>query len=160
DLERAAVGLVLAGDHTEKGRLAGAVRADDADDAAGRQTEAQLLEEQPVAEALLHILGLDNVVAEARPGRDRDLDVALALLALLCEQGLVGGEARLALGLPRARRHAHPLELAGQRPLPRRLLLLFLLEALALLIEPRRVVALPRDAGAAIELEDPAGDVV
>ena len=29
-----------------------------------------------------------------------------------------------------------------------------------LLLEPRRVVALPRDAGAAVELEDPAGDVV
>ena len=33
-------------------------------------------------------------------------------------------------------------------------------EPLLLLIEPRRVVALPRDAGAAIELEDPPGHVV
>ena len=38
--------------------------------------------------------------------------------------------------------------------------LLLLREPLLLLLEPRRVVALPRDAGAAVELEDPAGDVV
>ena len=33
-------------------------------------------------------------------------------------------------------------------------------QAVLLLLEPRRVVAFPRDAAAAIELEDPAGDVV
>ena len=33
-------------------------------------------------------------------------------------------------------------------------------EALLLLLEPRRVVALERDAAAAVELEDPLGDVV
>ena len=41
DLDRAGVGLVLTGDHAEQRRLAGAVRADDADDAAGRQLEAR-----------------------------------------------------------------------------------------------------------------------
>ena len=41
-----------------------------------------------------------------------------------------------------------------------RLLLLFLREPLLLLLQPGRVVAFPRNAGAAIELEDPAGDVV
>ena len=41
-----------------------------------------------------------------------------------------------------------------------RLGLLFERQPLLLLIEPRRVVALPRDAGAAIELEDPPGHVV
>jgi hypothetical protein len=33
-------------------------------------------------------------------------------------------------------------------------------QARLLLLEPRRVVAFPRDAGAAVELQDPAGDVV
>src|SRR3546814_2133041 len=37
DPERALVGLLLAGDHAEQRRLAGAVRADPADDAARRQ---------------------------------------------------------------------------------------------------------------------------
>ena len=86
--------------------------------------------------------------------------VVLALLLLLGQQLLVGGEAGLGLGLPGARRGAHPLELARQRALAGRLGLLLALEPLLLLLEPGRVVALPRDAGAAVELEDPAGDVV
>ena len=106
------------------------------------------------------LLGLDDEVAEARPRRDRDLDRVLALLLLVGEHLVVRGEARLGLGLARARRRLDPLELARERALARRLGLLLLLEALALLLEPRGVVALPRDARAAIELEDPARDVV
>ena len=52
DAERAGVGLLLAGDHAEQRGLAGAVRADDADDAAGRQLEGQVVDQQLVAEAL------------------------------------------------------------------------------------------------------------
>src|SRR5690606_7401506 len=63
-------------------------------------------------------------------------------------------------GLAGARAHVDPFELARERATPLALGLLFLLEALALLIEPGGVVALPRDALAAIELEDPSGDVV
>src|SRR5690348_8941574 len=49
DAEFAAIGRVLAGDHAEQRRLAGAVRADDADDAAWRQLERQLIDQQVVA---------------------------------------------------------------------------------------------------------------
>ena len=55
---------------------------------------------------------------------------------------------------------AHPLELARERALARRLLLLLVREPRLLLLEPAGVVALVRDAAAAVELEDPAGDVV
>src|SRR5437867_3985752 len=67
---------------------------------------------------------------------------------------------RLALRLPGARRHAHPLELARERAPARRGLLLLLPEAALLLLEPGGVVTLPRDAEAAVELQDPARDVV
>src|SRR5260370_32150829 len=43
DAEGADIGLLLPGDHAEKRRLAGAVRPDDPDDAAGRQAEAEIL---------------------------------------------------------------------------------------------------------------------
>ena len=69
-------------------------------------------------------------------------------------------QARLALRLPRARRHAHPFELALPACAGGRGFLLLLRQPLLLLLEPGGVVALPRNAGAAIELEDPAGDVV
>src|SRR3954449_9941730 len=54
----------------------------------------------------------------------------------------------------------HPLELALQRPLARRRLLLLDREPRLLLFQPAGVVALVRDAAPAVELEDPAGDVV
>jgi hypothetical protein len=66
-LDRAGVGLLLAGDHAEQRGLAGAVRADDADDAAGRQLERQVLDQQPVAEALVQALGLDDVSPRRGP---------------------------------------------------------------------------------------------
>jgi hypothetical protein len=61
DLDRAGVGLFLAGDHAEQRGLAGAVGADDADDAAGRQLEIQILDQQPVAIALGQAFGFDHV---------------------------------------------------------------------------------------------------
>src|SRR6266545_2982635 len=158
--ERALVGLLLSRDHAEERGLARAVGADDADDAAARQAEAQVLDQEPVAVPLEEVLGLHDHVAQARPRRDDDLRRAVALLASLGQQRLVGLEPRLGLGLARAGGHAHPLELVLERALARRLLLLLLGQALLLLIEPRGVVALPRDARAAVELEDPPGDVV
>ena len=70
DLDRTFVGLLLAGDHAEERGLAGAVRADDADDAARRQLEGQAVDEELVAEGLLEIVELDDVVAQALGDRE------------------------------------------------------------------------------------------
>ena len=78
----------------------------------------------------------------------------------LGHQLVVGGDARLALALAGSRRHADPLELTLERGLARPVGLLLGGQARLLLFEPRGVVALPGDAGAAVELEDPSGDVV
>src|SRR4029079_5317622 len=69
-------------------------------------------------------------------------------------------DARLSLGLTRARRHSYPLELALQGAAPGLVDLFLLREALLLLLEPARVVAFPRDARAAVELDDPTRNVV
>ena len=89
DAELAVVGLLLAGDHLEERRLAGAVRPDHADDAAGRERERQVLDEQPVAEALDDVLGLDDEVAEARAGGNVDLDALDLEVLVVGEQLLV-----------------------------------------------------------------------
>ena len=70
DLDRALVGLFLAGDHAEQRRLAGAVRPDDADDAAGRQLEGQIVDQKIVAKAFAQVLEVDDVLPEplGRPG--------------------------------------------------------------------------------------------
>ena len=75
-------------------------------------------------------------------------------------QLVVGGEAGLALGLAGLGRHPHPLQLALEGAAAGLVLALLAGQALLLLLQPRRVVALEREALAAIELEDPLGDVV
>ena len=113
-------GCSCPGDHPEQRRLAGAVRADHADDAAARQREVDVVHQQHVAVALAQAARLDDDVAEPRARRDVDLDLIDLLRGLFLQQVLVGVEARLALGLPRARRHADPLQLARERALPLR----------------------------------------
>ena len=105
-------------------------------------------------------LGVDDDVAEPRPGRDVDLDLVQPDVLVVGEQLLVLRQPRLRLRMPRLRARAHPLELARERTAARGLGLLLLRQSRLLLLEPGGVVALERDPLAAVELEDPAGDVV
>src|SRR3954452_23169749 len=106
------------------------------------------------------MLGLDDDVAQPLAAGDRDLELVATTLGGfgIGQQLLVRGQARFALRLTRLRRHADPLELALQRAAARRVRLLLAPQPLLLLFEPRRVVALERDALAAVELEDPLRD--
>jgi hypothetical protein len=89
---------------------------------------------------------------------DRDL---LELLLLLGgHELLVARQARLGLRAPALGVRAHPLELGGDLALARLVLAVLLQQALLLGLQPGGVVALVRDALAAVELEDPARDVV
>src|SRR5690348_14027824 len=79
DLDRALIRFLLRGDHPEQRGLAGAVRTDHADDAAGRQLESQFVDEKIVAETFADIVKVDHVLTE--PLRDRNDDLrALSLL--------------------------------------------------------------------------------
>src|SRR5690606_4346451 len=81
DLDRAGVRLLLPGDDAEERGLAGAVRADDADDRAARNAEVEPFVEQLVAVRLRQALGLDHLLAEAfERGRDGDFVRVAALL--------------------------------------------------------------------------------
>src|SRR4029453_11930433 len=136
-------------DHAEERSLAGAVGADHAHDAAGRQLEREVLEEELVAERLGEPGRFDHRGAETWPGRDVDLVGVGALLLLVRQELFVRRVARLALGLTRTRRHANPLQLVLGRAPPGALRSFFLLESLVLLLEPRGVIALPGNTLAA-----------
>src|SRR5207248_11328540 len=60
------VGAFLSGDHPEQGRLAGSVRPDHADDAAGREREGHVLDEEAVSEAFADAVGLDHRSEDTR----------------------------------------------------------------------------------------------
>src|SRR4029077_8324556 len=146
--------------HAEQRRLARAVGADHTDDAAGRQPETEILDQQMVAEALADALRLDDEIAETRAGRQHDLRRLGRLLAALRDQRIIGRDPRLALGLAGARALPHPFQFALQGAAARLLLPALGLEPRLLLFEPARVIALERDAAAAVELEDPARHLV
>src|SRR6476646_9033824 len=160
DLQRSRIRRLLIDDHLEQRRFAGAGRTNDADDAAARQRETQSVDQQLLAKRFSKLFRRDDVVAES--GRRRDDNFVLHDLfgRLFGDHLLVLLHTRLVLRLARAGRESHPIELALQRALPRRLGFFSGREARFLLLKPRGVVALVRNAVAAIELEDPAGDVV
>ena len=118
------------------------------------------LDQQALAKALAQVLGDQHLRPQAWPGRNVDLDLVELDVALLGDQLLVAGQARLGLRAPPLGVGAHPLELGGDRALAPLFAALFLGQALLLLLQPAGVVALIGDALAAVELEDPAGDVV
>ncbi len=153
-------GRLLPGDHPEQRGLAGAVGADHADDAARRQLEGEVVDQRAVAKAFAEALEIDHVLAEPLGHRNGDLRGLGLLLAGLLQQLLIALVARLGFGLARLRRGRDPFLLARQRALVRGVLAAFLLEALLLLHQPGRVIALVGNALAAIEFENPAGDVV
>ena len=160
DPQLAGVGLLLADEHAEQRRLAGPVGPDHAHDPAGGQIEAEVFDQHAVAEALGQLLGLDHQVAQVLARRNLDFEFVQLFFEVLGRHLLVSLDTGLALGLPSARGHADPLQLALQRFLPREAGFLLLRQTLLLLLQPGRVVAFPRDAAAAIQFEDPAGDVI
>jgi hypothetical protein len=142
DGQRARQRLEIARDQLEEGALAAAVGSDDADDSAAGQVEADILEEQPVAEAHGELLGLDDEVAEPRAGRDLDTQVILARRDLLTRQLLVPRETRLALGAASGRVGAHPLQLVLEQLAAALVLARLAQQCLLLLLQPALVVAL------------------
>jgi hypothetical protein len=152
--------LLLPGDHPEERRLPRPVRPDHSHQPVLGQLECQVVDQQPVAVGLAQSFGLQHQAAQARPGGNGDLSGGVALLGVLGHHLVVGSEPGLALRLAGVGARPHPLQLVLELLLPRRLLLLLQGQPLLLLVQPAGVVALPRHALAAIELEDPPGDVV
>ncbi len=103
---------------------------------------------------------VDDVVAEPLGHRNDDLRGRRRLVVLLGDELLIALDARLALGLPRLGRCGDPLAFGFERALARLVLAAFLREALLLLLQPGGVIALVGNAAAAIEFENPAGDIV
>src|SRR5437899_2350999 len=89
DPETAAVRRLLPGDHMKQGGLAGTVRADHPDDAAGRQAEAERLDQQPVAKGFGDVLRLDHQIAEPWAGRQDDLRRLGRLFPALRDERLI-----------------------------------------------------------------------
>ena len=148
------------GNHPEQRRLTRAVGTDDAHDRAGRNAEAQVVDQQPFAIALADAVKFDHLVAEPVCDRDEDFLSLVALLMLVAGKLLEARNARLAFCLPALGVGAYPLELGVHRLDTRGFLFRLGLQARFLLLEPRTVVPFPGNAVPAIELEYPFGGIV
>lgn len=141
--------------------LPAAVRADDADDAVARQREAQVVDQDLLAEGLVELVDLDDDIAQTRARRDLDLlEVQLPHLVGLGGHFLVTGQSRLGLGLPPLGVGAHPLQLFLEALGTLGVLLPLDLETGLLGLQVLGVVALVTVQAAAVDLADPLGDVV
>ena len=103
---------------------------------------------------------LDDLVAQALADRDEEFVGFVALLVICFLHLVEAGEAGLALGLACLGVAVHPFQLLLHGLHVRVDLLGFGLQPCFLLLQPGRVVALPGDAVAAVEFEDPFGGVV
>ena len=102
----------------------------------------------------------DDGVAETLGDGNEYLLRLVAFLMLVRRELLEARNPRLALRLTPSCALPHPFELFLHRLDARDFLLGFGREALFFLLEPRRVIPLPRDAVATIELENPFRRVV
>ena len=123
-------------------------------------SERHVIDEQTVAVALAHPLGLNDEFAKAGSGRDVDLQFLCLGVSFLGEEVLVGADPGLRLRMAPLRRHPDPLQFPLEGLLPLAFRFFLLMEAVPFLLQPGGVVALPGDALAAVQLQNPAGDVV
>ena len=158
--ERAFIRLLLAGDHPRQSGFASAVGADDPDDGAARNAERQVLDQFPLAEAFRDADRVDNDVTQPGPGGDDDLGFGHLGLVLGGHQIVVGGQPGLAFGLAGAWRLADPFQLPCQGSGPGVILFTLLDQAPFLLFQPAGIIALERDALAAVKLKNPSSNVV
>ena len=160
DLDRARIRLLFPDDHAEHRRLAGAVRTDHADNPALGEAEVHILVEDLVSVGFAEPLGFDDHIAQPRARRNINFQICGLLVLFLIDQFLIAVEPRLALRLAGFRRHANPFQLMLQRLAALRFGLFFFFQPYLLLLQPGGVVPLERNAMAAIEFENPAGDIV
>ena len=110
--------------------------------------------------ALWTCFAFDDQIAQMPPRGNLDFQLVGPILERLRRQLFVRFDSRLALGLPRLGAHPNPLQFAGQRSLPGLLLTLFDRHPLLAGFQPGGVVALQRNPFAAVDFQDPLGNVV
>src|SRR5690606_37511480 len=160
DPDRTGVRRFLTGDHLEQLSLTCTVRADDANYATGRQLERQVVDQHAVAKALRDAFDFDDNIAEPLAMRNDDLRIGRATAVSRLQQLIKRLDTRLRLGLTCLGARSNPLALAGDGALTCIVFAAFLLHALSLGLKVLGVVTFVRNAPTAVELEDPAGDVV
>ena len=109
---------------------------------------------------ILDEIGRGTSTAKTRTVRDEYLQLLLTFLLLLTEHLLVSIQTSLALSLTSLRSHVRPFQLTLQCLATLRSLLLLLHHSRSLLLQPRRVVAMPRNTLTTVQLQNPFAHII
>ena len=156
----ALVRLFLADDHPEQRRFARAIWPDHTDNRPRWNGEGQIFDQQLVAHGFFQPDDLDHLIAQTFAVGDDDLRRGRAFQHSLARHLVIARNTGLALGLTRLGTRTDPLEFFFQRFLLGFVFARFLLHPLGLLVQPSRIVALVRDATAAVQFQNPRGDII
>ena len=122
--------------------------------------EGQVLHEELVPKRFGQAAGLDDLVSKARAVGNGNVESGVLFLGALGKHALVVVDAGFVFGATPFGALANPVELAVEFFPALALVLLFLGQTLALLLQPRRVIALVGNALASVEFENPSRHVV
>ncbi len=134
--DRAFVGGFLSGQHLEQRGFTRAVGADHADDAARRQREGQIFDQQLVAHVLFKSVHLDHLRSKARTVGDDDLGAREFFALGLVGEVVIGVDPGLGFGLTGLLALTHPFQFAFQCFLAGFVLARLLFQPLGFLFQP------------------------
>ena len=147
-------------DHPEQRGLAGTVRAHDANDGPRGDAEREVLEQEIFAVGLGNVFDFNDLGAKTGALGHQNFNFCLVALAPLISQLFVPLNPSLVLGLAAGRALLDPFQFAFERLLSFGFTPFFELQALALLLEPRGIVAFPGDAFSTVQFQNPTRHVV
>ena len=156
----AGVGSVKSHNEPEERSLTCTIRAYHTHDACRWEHEIEILEKELVAIRLANIMKLDDLVTQVRSVRDIYFQIIFLFLDVGRSELLISAQTGFLLGLTSLRGHPNPFKLSFKGLSALAFLFFFHSQALALLVEPARIVTLPRNAFASVQFQNPSCHIV
>ena len=160
DFHFAGIRLLFARNHFEQRRFTRAVRADDADNRASRHFEAQIINQHFIAKRLGNIHKFNYFVTQTLGDRNEDFLRFIAFLVFIVAHFFKTSQTRFRLGLAAFGILAHPFQFLLHRLHARGFGFCLVFQAFFFLLQPRRIIAFPRNTVAAVKFQNPFGGVV
>src|SRR5690554_657972 len=151
-LKGSLINLLLPHNHTKQRGFSGSVGTNNPNNTVGWQSKLQTFKQQTFAKSLGHIVRLYHFISQTWTVGNKNLQLLFLLFNIFLQETFISSQTGFGLGLTGLRSHAHPFELTLQGQPALRSLLLFLCQTLGLLVQPRRVIALPGDSLSTIQL--------
>ena len=160
DFHFAGIGLLFARNHFKQRRFTRAVRTDDADNRARRYFKAQIVNQHFIAKRFGNVHKLNHFITQTLGDRDKNFLSFIAFLVFVVAHFFKTRQTRFGLGLAAFGILAHPFQFLLHRFHARSFGFRLVFQTFFFLLQPRRVIAFPRNTVSAVEFQNPFGGVV